>query len=273
MSNLGLVVEESTFNPRSWEVEQLRVFKNVLDTMSETATNRFRHVYGDEALNALARDMGLPDEQINDAALRLLIDANRTIALDEGVDLPNKNDDTVAYIRGSSDNPRLWQTYTAEDTKVYEYDPANYNRRDGQGELSQELQNEIAASQNPKNPRPIVWYARYGVSNDEPDVIVSEYGFRASQLYGVAGEFTIQELIAHEMSHSIDDTNAYAQDIIGTDINISNWDNIIEARSKFNDAEFRADIIASGLLGELSGDELERFNTYLDRIFEAHEDT
>ena len=72
-SSLGFEVALSEYNPLAWNVERLRIINEVLDTMSETAANRFRSTYGDQRLIALARAMGLQDEQVNDAALLLLI--------------------------------------------------------------------------------------------------------------------------------------------------------------------------------------------------------
>jgi len=277
-----------------------------LDQMTSSAAEVFTRTYGEEALIAVAYDMKLPPERVNDAAFRLLVESGREISYDDGVG-PSSS---VAYV--TNNDTRIWRRWTEAITRTeegrkgqpvevipYMYDPF---RPSGEGDYDGYLNTRnlpaskgVCANYDGELPtdndeidqacprtrfggQDVVWYGRAsGMS-----VVISDQIFASEEdtLFVGIGDntFTNIGLLAHEFSHLIyfdnagiaDNTLAYRQfaEADAAD-NIASWALSQEARSSNSPEEVRPDIIANGLLGNLNDANSSRFDNFLQAVYDA----
>ncbi|MCU0498754.1 MAG: WXG100 family type VII secretion target [Anaerolineae bacterium] len=279
LEDMGISLTDSPYNPNTWSVEELRVMDQTFTEMAENAAAIFIAQVeaqpgaeagdGMEALIAVAYEMGLPPERVNDAALMLLADGNVEIRLDSG----HGNTNSVAYLpdEGSGYGMRMVRTVDVPNAEGgttpqnIRFDSRDYTL--------------LSTSANPGPPfvvdnmlgpdyrtetRTTTWYGLASTGS----VILSDYIVNegvGQTLNSAYGTFTSQGLIAHEFSHLIEFQATEAE---RTALGTSTDGLSEEPRSTNQDFEIRADIITNGLLGELSGDQLDRYETFIESRYD-----
>lgn len=275
LEDMGVNLTSSPYNPTTWSAAELRVLDQTFTEMAQNAADIFIDKYGMEALIAVAYEMGLPPERVNDAALMLLADGNVNVQLDSG----HENTNSVAYLRdnGAGYGMRMAREVQVPnpnveggmETKTIRFDSRDYTLLPSSVNPGPPfVVDNMLAPEYRTETTTTTWYGLASTGS----VILSDYIVNEGvgrTLPSAYGTFTSQGLIAHEFSHLIEFQATEAErTALGTSTEGLNE----EPRSTNDDFERRADIITNGLLGELKDDPLDRYETFIESRYEANYD-
>lgn len=271
MEGMNIYLGISPYHPVPWQIEQLRVMDETLDQMGQVAADQFIADYSQAELIKVAYSMGLPPERVNDAALMLLMEGERTIYLDEGVNTPRG--DTVAYTgRFDQDgNPYVYQAYPENaplTASLIRYDPETFEvveilRRGDpppifqQGQIIPPEQRDIVMG-NSRNVRYL------GLARNNDVYLVNDL-FGEGSLTGMyQTTFEDQHLVNHEFNHLIlFGASLQALNLLG--VSTEGFD--VHPRSSNEASEIQADMLVNGFYGLLEGDQQTRFNSFLSQLY------
>jgi WXG100 family type VII secretion target len=272
----GITLGRSTFTPSSWSLAGLRLMDEVFTTMSHTMTEVFLQTYSEEALIALAYELGLPAERVRDAPLVLMLGETEYL-----IDAGYNGGNSVAYLGWDASNMgiRLASTlngcditYDSRNFQVFTPEPATFLNDphfevtlDGDGNpqtvyIASGYRDAVSA-----DARVITFY---GLAQGNR-VIFSDWLFRPENIdeiiQGIRGRYNSRSTAFHEISHLLDfEIQYYHDDLLSYDTQGL----VLHPRSSNQEGEIRADILANGFMRTLEGEQLEGFEAYIDAGFE-----